>query len=89
MKPKLDKALMLCHRAPMDKKHLTPVDVCLLEFGGVRKLAKALGRDPAAISRWKRLGTVPSAVQRKLLEVAAARGLNITALDVIFGRDVE
>lgn len=60
-----------------------------MEFGGVRKLAKALGRDPAAISRWKRLGTVPSAVQRKLLEVALSRGLKISAQDVIFGRDIE
>lgn len=64
----------------------TPVTLVIEQFGGVRKLAKAIGRDPAAVSRWQKHGTVPSSVQRKVLEAAWERGINVTAHDVIFGR---
>ena len=65
----------------------TPVDVAIHEFGGVRKLARALGRDPAAVSRWKRSGTVPSSIQKALLETAWSQGLQMTAHELVFGRD--
>lgn len=65
----------------------TPVDLAITRFGGVRKLARAIGRDPAAISRWKKSGTVPTSVQRKILEVAWERGVDMTAHDMIFGRE--
>ena len=71
----------------MNKQPLyTPVEVCIREFGGVRKLAKALGIDPAAVSRWKRRGTVPSYIQKKLIQTAKEKGLEISAEDLIFGR---
>lgn len=66
--------------------NLTPVDICIKAFGGVRKLAKAMGIDPAAVSRWKKRGTVPAYIQKKLLTVAKAQGLEISADDLIFGR---
>lgn len=65
---------------------LTPVDICIKAFGGVRKLAKAMGIDPAAVSRWKKRGTVPAYIQKKLLTIAKAQGLDINADDLIFGR---
>lgn len=64
----------------------TPVDLVIERFGGVRKLARAIGRDPAAVSRWKKLGTIPAAIQRKTLEQAWERGIDLTAHDMIFGR---
>ena len=64
----------------------SPVDLAINRFGGVRALARAIGRDPAAISRWKKTGTVPTSVQRRILEVAWGRGMDITAHDMIFGR---
>tara|TARA_R110000796_G_scaffold42482_6_gene105009 strand:+ start:742 stop:978 length:237 start_codon:yes stop_codon:yes gene_type:complete len=67
-------------------KTYTPVELSILEFGGLRKLAKAVGRDPAAVSRWKRNGTVPTSVQKHLLEVAWSKGLTITAHEIVFGR---
>ena len=57
-------------------------------FGGVRKLARALNRDPAAVSRWQKSGIVPTSVQRRLLEMAWERGIDITAHDIVFGREV-
>lgn len=63
-----------------------PVEIIVKEFGGVRKLAKAIDRDPAAICRWRKTGVVPTSVQRKVLEVAWERGISITAHEMIFGR---
>ena len=71
----------------MTAKTITPVELAITSFNGVRKLARAIDRDPAAISRWKKSGTVPTAVQKQLLETAWARGINISAHDLIFGRD--
>lgn len=80
-------SLILCHHWGMTTSNLTPVDLVINSFGGVRKLARVINRDPAAISRWRKAGTVPTAVQKKLLELAWARGINISAHDLIFGRD--
>lgn len=71
----------------MNTIHISPVDLVIDLFGGVRKLARAIGRDPAAVSRWKRSGVLPTSVQKKVLEKAWERGINVTAHDVIFGCD--
>ena len=70
------------------QNHTTPVELAIDMFGGVRKLARALGRDPAAVSRWQKSGVVPTSVQRRLLELAWERNINITAHDIVFGREV-
>ena len=70
----------------MNNTHLTPVEIAISEFGGVRALARALNRDPAAVSRWKKSGTVPTTVQKTLLETAWERGIKMTAHDLVFGR---
>lgn len=76
------------HANTMEKTSITPVELAIDLFGGVRKLAKAIGRDPAAVSRWKRSGLIPTQVQRKLLTAAAERNISISAEDLIHGRDV-
>lgn len=68
-------------------KHTTPVDLAIERFGGVRRLARAIGRDPAAVSRWRHSGIVPTSVQRKILECAWERGIEFSAHEIIFGRD--
>jgi hypothetical protein len=68
--------------------HTSPVELAIDMFGGVRKLARALNRDPAAVSRWQKTGIVPTSVQRRLLELAWERGIDITAHDIVFGREV-
>lgn len=70
-------------------KHLSPVDLAIQLFGGVRALARAIGRDPAAISRWRRLGTIPTSAQILVLRIARERGLELSTHDVIYGRDIE
>ena len=78
--------MMWQHPWTMEKTTITPVELTIEMFGGVRKLAKAIGRDPAAVSRWKKSGLVPTSVQRKILEEAAERNIMITASDIVFGR---
>lgn len=72
----------------MEKTHITPVDLAIDMFGGVRKLAKSIGRDPAAVSRWRKAGLVPTQAQRRVLAAAQERDINITAHDIIFGREI-
>lgn len=70
-------------------RHLNPVELVIELFGGVRKLARAIGRDPAAVSRWRRHGTIPTSAQLTVLGQAHNRGIELTAHDVIYGRDFD
>lgn len=69
---------------------VTPADKCIAAFGGVRALARDLGRNPSSVSRWRSPkeeggtgGVVPAAVQGKVLAMARARGLDLVAEDLI------
>jgi hypothetical protein len=70
----------------MENNTSTPVQIAIKEFGGVRKLARAIGKDAATVSRWQTRGLIPANDQRKLLETAWEQGKSITAHQVIFGR---
>ncbi len=68
----------------------TPADCCIEAFGGVRALARALDRNPSSVVRWRKPkeeggsnGAVPSALQGRILFIAQARGLKLTAEDMI------
>ena len=68
----------------------TPADRCIEAFGGVRALARALERNPSSVVRWRKPkdeggsnGAVPSALQGRILDIAQARGLSLTAEDLI------
>ena len=72
----------------MAKIQQTPYEILISEFGGVRSLARAIGRDPGSVNKWRKGdGTIPSSIQRKVLETAWDMGIKITADDIIFGRD--
>ena len=70
----------------MDKTHLSPPELVINLFGGVRPLGRILQLDPAAITRWRNRGGIPTSSQRKLLEAAWEKGLELDAHDIIFGR---
>ena len=66
----------------------TPVHIAIAEFGGVRALARSIHRDPASVCKWQRGdGTIPTSIQKKLLETAWDRGYQISAHEIIFGRE--
>jgi transposase-like protein len=69
---------------------VTPAQKVIDLFGGVRPLARELGRNPSSIARWRRAkteggtgGAVPSSMQGRLLALAKARGLPLAAEDLI------
>lgn len=75
---------------------LNPAEFVIHRFGGVRATAKAIGRDKAAVSRWRvpkeKRGTdgrIPSLAQAAVLDAAKRFKKDITANDLIHGRRVE
>lgn len=71
---------------------MTPADIVISRFGGVRALARLLNKDPSTISRWRQPkekggmeGRVPSAVQPVLLSLAKEKGVHLTAHDLVLG----
>jgi hypothetical protein len=75
---------------------MSPAEYVIHVFKGVRKTARVLGYDPTAISKWRVPkerkgcgGEVPRSAQKKILEKAREMNLDITAEDLIFGREIE
>lgn len=73
---------------------LTPVDCAVRAFGGVRPLATAIRQYPGSVCQWRTrqtkrraAGDLPTVVQRRVLEVARERGLQLSAEDLILGRE--
>ena len=71
---------------------MTPADIVIARFDGVRPLARLLGKDPSTIHRWCQPaakggsdGRVPSAAQSRLLSLARERGIALTADELING----
>lgn len=76
--------------------HLSPAEYVIHVFGGVRATARALDKYPSTISKWQNrktedglLGQIPGSAQRQILEVAKAKGLDITPQDLIFGKELK
>lgn len=73
-------------------KHLSPAEVAISEFGGVRPLARLLDMTPGAIVAWKpgrrSDGRIPAKHLPVLLELAAKRGRQLTTDELVFGRKV-
>lgn len=75
--------------------HLKPAEYVIQLFGGVNRTARAIGRDPSSVSKWRKSaesrgcdGNVPRGVRHKILSVATDLGLDITSKDLDFGRDL-
>ena len=66
----------------------TPYELVISEFGGVRALGRAISKDPSAISKWgRRHGCIPATEQKKVLEKAWDLGYQISAHELIFGKE--
>ena len=62
------------------------VDVVIERFGGVSKLADALGhKHPSTVSEWRRRksGNIPAEHQKAVLAAARDRGIELTADDLL------
>jgi len=71
----------------MESTIKTPYELVIFEFGGVRKCARQIGRDAGSVSKWSKTGLIPTSIQKKVLETAWDRGYQISAHEIIFGRE--
>jgi transposase-like protein len=63
---------------------MSPVEVVIKVFGGVRATARALGINPGTVSRWR--DTVPSKHHVRLIDLARRQGRRLTSNDLVRGR---
>lgn len=73
--------------------HLSPATCAVKAFGGVRALARAIGKSPSSVCRWNKsrrrggcAGRIPSLAMVKILKAASAKGVTITAEELVSGR---
>ena len=79
-----------------DKYYLTPAEYVIFVFQGTRALGRAIGRRHQSIALWYdpknergSMGLIPTQMQKTILAVAKERGLDVTAEDLIYGREVK
>lgn len=53
-------------------------------FGGIRPMAEILGEAPSTVQSWKAAGRIPAGKQPLVMERGAAKGIAVTAHDVVF-----
>lgn len=58
----------------------------ILAFGGIRRAARMVGRQPGAVRAWKKRGKVPPDVQKIVMNLARQQLVDITAEELILGR---
>lgn len=71
----------------MNNALIPPSQLVVSVFGGVRPAARLLNCEPSTVSRWNKTGLVPAHFQRKVLHVAWEKGVDLTAHDLVFGRE--
>lgn len=69
---------------------LKPAEYVILKLGGVRPAARKLNYTAGAIQHWKRNGGhVPTRARDRILKYAKKSGLDITADDLQYGRNIK
>jgi ribosomal protein L27 len=66
---------------------VTPGEILIEEFGSAAEAGRRLGVSRNAVTLWAHGGGISQFMMQKILEVARDEGLNITAEDLIHGRD--
>lgn len=72
---------------------MTPAELVIEKFGGVRPLARELSIDHSSVARWPKPknergsgGLIPAQYHARLLDIAKERGITLTALELVYGR---
>lgn len=67
---------------------MTPVEVVVDVFDGIRSVGRALGIAPSTVLRWgqRPSGRIPHEYMRPLLDAAHRRGKRLTLEEVVWGR---
>lgn len=64
---------------------MTPAQIAIHTFGGVRRVAKVVGVHPATVLRWRN-GRVPIEHMEKLITAAHRSGKRLLLAELVFGR---
>lgn len=75
---------------------LNPAEYVIHMFDGIRPLARAIKKSPSTVCLWRKnrsrknghKGRIPSSSHLPILNEAKIRGLDITADDLIYGREL-
>lgn len=80
--------------ATIKQKHLTPAACAVNAFGGVRALARLLGKSPSSVSRWNKprrkggsAGSIPISALQQILRLAREKDLKLSVDDLVSGRN--
>ncbi len=65
---------------------ITPAEVVISTFGGVRPTARALGLTPPAVGYWRRTGSIPTKQIPRIVAAAQRLGVCLTSDDLVRGR---
>ena len=71
----------------MEKTKLTPVELCIKEFGGIRPMARIINRNCGSICKWQKSGLIPTSIQRTVFEKICELNLDISPYELIMGRE--
>lgn len=66
----------------------TPAEHVIDSFGGLTKMARALGRPITTVQGWKDRGRIPQDHWREIIEVGKSIEVPLTLDDFVFGPDV-
>lgn len=94
MMPKKSKTPRRANATRATVTHLTPADLVISRFGGVRATGRALGIDPSTVSKWRKRegGRIPNTSPQlgtdmhvRILEKAREMKIRLSANDLIMG----
>ena len=69
----------------MRRKSINSAQYVIMKFGGVRAMARAIGRSPSAVCSWQKSGRIPSNLQAHIIDVANEHGIHLTPRHLIYG----
>lgn len=72
----------------IDKIRMQPIEHVIKEFGSVNSLAESLGLNYHAVWKWQDRNSIPQEMQKKILDSAEEKGLDVLPEDLIRGRDL-
>jgi hypothetical protein len=72
---------------------MTPAELVIARFGGVRPLARHLELDHSSVARWPKKkprglgGLIPSRLHKELLDLAVRLSVPLSAEELVYGSD--
>ena len=76
--------------------YLSPSDYLILLSGGVRPLARLIGRAPSSVCKWRdyenqsgETGRIPQQLHKKILKIAQEKSWDLSLDDLLYGKTLK